>query len=490
MNSTLDLFGLSISCEYLIKKMNGKRKLNTLLKILTIVEKNTPGKPKGSPLMVRKAYKYEISNNTIIFPRNKIFGFLKNNFIDESDININLNYEEIRTLNKFIATAPLYSYQEDILQHVMKNIFNDKYNKTCYLQLDTGLGKTRLGCAFINEINKTTIIVVPTIAIGFQWIDECNELYPELNIGFYNNKNKFSPDNYDALVIVINTFYKKDILFISKFGFIIFDEAHEYHSSQFGKSLWLAQTEYVLGLSATPEERPDGLDLYVQLHLGKPIYAKDITSLSKHMFKCEVKAIQYYGNPEFTNTITTSNGTTSTILTINNIIQDTVRIQLIINEIKLLYENNHGVLIFSEYRNFLDILKQYLLVITDKITILDDINDNDIGILRGGIKKEDILKIKKENRKIVLTTYGFSRRGISLIDMTALVLTTPRRNGIKQIIGRIMRKGSDENITRKIIDIIDMRSILKTQYNEREKIYMSRNYPIVLEKKEWNNINF
>jgi hypothetical protein len=62
--------------------------------------------------------------------------------------------------------------------------------------------------------------------------------------------------------------------------------------------------------------------------------------------------------------------------------------------------------------------------------------------------------------------------------MTAIVLTTPRRNGSKQIIGRILRRGSDESIIREIVDIVDMRCNLHSQYYDRKKIYIEKGYDI------------
>ena len=70
--------------------------------------------------------------------------------------------------------------------------------------------------------------------------------------------------------------------------------------------------------------------------------------------------------------------------------------------------------------------------------------------------------------------------------MTALVLVTPRRNGMRQIIGRILRRGSDENIVRQIVDIVDVCTVLKGQFAERKKIYKERKYPLVKNAIKWD----
>lgn len=480
--------GLSIPyLDFLNKCNNDKNNLNKILKHFTVKEVYTKGKPKGLPLVIKRAYMF-IDNN-IIFPRIKLSKFIERKFID----NIIINYvNEPKKNKKHEILIPLYDYQKSILIYLLKNIFNEEniinHKSICYLQMDTGLGKTRIGCSLINNIGYSALIVVPTLSIGYQWIEECNEIYPDIKIKFYNNSLKDKPTAYnnEITIVTVNTFYKKNISFIEGYGIIIYDEAHEYYSNQFSKILWLAQSKIVLGLSATPLDRNNQLDKYVTLHLGDPIYAKDISQISNINFKVNVKCINYRGDPNYIETVTTKNGTISTILTINNISQDNSRIKLIIDETIRLYNDNHGIFIFAEYRNFLDIIKNNLLKTNIDINnIISIYNDEDISILRGGVSKEYFLKTKSKGSHIVLTTYGYSRRGISLINMTAMILATPRKSGIKQIIGRILRKGSDENIIREIVDIIDINSILKTQFKERYKIYLEKKYKIF-----FDNVNY
>lgn len=493
LEGIINSYGLSISYDKFLIKSGGKSNINKILKSLTIVEKAGFGKPKGSPLIIKKAYINQ--KGYIIFPRIKSHIFLKHGLIDS----ISIEYKnEPRTIDEHEITIPLYDYQEGIIEYLLSNQFSDesikKGNGICYLQMDTGLGKSRIGCALINKLRYPALIVVPTIAIGHQWIDEFYELYPSMTVGFYHNKDKLvvTPDKYDITIIVVNTLNKKDISFINGYGIIIFDEAHEYYTTCNGKILWLAQTKVVLGLSATPLERPDELDKYILLHLGQPVYAKDIVNVASVKFTGIVKCINYYGCSKYSETILTDRGTSSSILTIGNLIKDPYRIELIIKEIKKLYNENHGIFVFAEHRDFLDVLKTHLLEYDVRVEDDTEVNEIDTSIFRGGIHKSDIQRAKdlSKNRgsHIVLTTYGYSRRGISLTEMTAIIMTTPRRNGLKQIIGRILRRGSDETIIRKIVDIVDIRCNLRNQYFDRKKIYMEKNYPIEIVRVESDSI--
>jgi hypothetical protein len=97
-------------------------------------------------------------------------------------------------------------------------------------------------------------------------------------------------------------------------------------------------------------------------------------------------------------------------------------------------------------------------------------------VLRGGCASTTLREA--QDARIVLTTYGYSRRGVSLTNMTALVLATPRRNGMTQILGRITRRGSDETIVRQVVDIKDISTPLKGQSTDRRKAYKAKAWPI------------
>lgn len=503
---------MNLDCGILLpyEKNEKKTELKSFIKKLTIVEKNTCKKPKGVPLIKRHAV--QSFGSKFIVPRYQLKCMYDNKIIKVNNnavfiglhivskkYNINIDLinsikkyieyyvlsNKTRTLRLFKISIPLYDYQRDIVLYLLRNHFNNnsiiKCKNICYLQMQTGLGKTRVGCAVVSLLRTPALIVVPSIAIGDQWICECNEIYPFMSIKMYSNSKPIYPHDTDVVVIVVNTLYKKNIEFIDGYGAIIYDEAHEYHSKHFSKILWFAgNVKFTLGLSATPLERLDGLDRFVTLFLGEPIYANKITYISDQMFTCKVSKINYYGHDDYTEHVII-NGNVSSILTIGKLIKDRCRVNMIINEINRLVVDGHGIFVFAEHRKFLDDIKENLL-----ISDYEESDDPDIVILRGGCKENDLNKVKKGSH-IVLTTYGFSRRGLSLVDMTSIILASPRRNGLKQIVGRILRKGSDQSIVREIVDIVDCRSILKGQYNEREKVYTSRNYPITTKNVYSNN---
>ena len=355
-------------------------------------------------------------------------------------------------------------------------------------------------------------IVVPTKAIRLQWLEELAATYPGLRCAAYENgKAPAAPDKHDAVVGITNTVREKEAGFFAGYSTLLLDEAHELQSPKNLKILWLAQeVPNVMGLSATPDDRSDGLDQVVGKFLGPPIWAeKDIPAFSVAGvgFVGRVREVHYAGDPRFCETALTPAGTVSAVETVGALVQDPARLELVAAEVARLYYlhetaapaalgdlglgprpraaacaahaegglRTHGVLVFAEHREYLPALSA---AIAAKIPPQDLYVPELAGpvVLRGGASPDQLRAAQRA--RIVLTTYGYSRRGVSLVEMTAIVLATPRRNGLRQILGRITRRGSDESIVRLVVDIKDTRSVLKTQSRDRRLVYKEKNYPI------------
>jgi hypothetical protein len=55
-----------------------------------------------------------------------------------------------------------------------------------------------------------------------------------------------------------------------------------------------------------------------------------------------------------------------------------------------------------------------------------------------------------------------------------------------QVLGRILRRGSDESIVRQVVDIVDVRTGLKGQAADRRKVYRAKGYPISTVRVSWD----
>ena len=72
---------------------------------------------------------------------------------------------------------------------------------------------------------------------------------------------------------------------------------------------------------------------------------------------------------------------------------------------------------------------------------------------------------------ILITTFSYGSVGISIKEKTVLILFMSEMAKQKQCVGRILRKGYDDEKERTVIDIIDNRCWIKKQLTYRKRIY-------------------
>jgi len=108
---------------------------------------------------------------------------------------------------------------------------------------------------------------------------------------------------------------------------------------------------------------------------------------------------------------------------------------------------------------------------TYKKNYIDDYieSKSTLSILTGGAKGEQI-NTSAEKATMIFTTYGYMGTGKSIPKMDTILFVTPRRNGVEQVIGRVFRPGPNKN-ERWILDIIDWKINLKSQWYERLNVY-------------------
>lgn len=435
--------------------------------ILSVREKLPPNTPSSFQTQTRVLRLYKIlDSNTVII--GKSIGKL---LLDK----VSYDYYKVRKFGKFDMAEHMAEHQNIIVNHIIRTKFaTGSMTGEVLLQLDTGLGKTRVGLGLISKVGAVSGAVVPTKHIAQQWIDEIKQCAPHLKACIYSNTKNQSTDDYDVMIFVVNTARSKEPEFFQKFALILIDEVHELTTKTNKNVLWnVASCRFVCGLTATPELSGNGLLRFIEGHLGPTMYAKDIPGFDVNckVFKVQVNIMNYHGENEYLQPVLNTGGTVCSIATIEKIISDPKRVELTTDEISKLYDNGSNILVFAEHRKHLDALYEIL-----KKKYKEDEIEVEADVLKGGAKKETIERANK--MRIILTTYGYSRRGISYNHLNALVLATPRRTGLKQILGRILRYNSDESIQRYVVDIWDKCSVLKSQLYDRLKIYKERKYDI------------
>lgn len=513
-------YGIKLNEKNLLERLKGRKQLNKLLNRMTVKEKQQPGRPRTYG--TRRGWKR--MDHNIYLPKVKAEQLIKTKLVTEiKNSTQHEDYFANKSVTipdeKWVIARSFYEYQVVAAEYISDKMQAGAHSS--YIQMETGLGKTCFGIAVGSILAGPVFVIAPTDKIRKDWIAEFQTVFPNLVVNSYKNlpkklpkktkKIEFTAKNSDIVVGVVNTIAKKDEGFFDGYRLVIVDEAHEMHSPTKMDLLWLLQeAEHVLMMSATPEESTHGLDTVVYHFAGAPIYAeKDIPDfdVSSVNFRGRVREINYHGHPDHCEIALTEAGTINVMGTIGNILSDPHRLDLIVAETRQLYDLHntmspeqllefglgprpedvscdefpeggirmHSIFIFAELRSYLTTLKEALL----KDFKEDDIEIPELEesvILRGGASDEQCTNAK--HARIVLTTYGFSRRGVSLTNMSSLIEASPRRNGWRQILGRVIRRGSDQSIIRMIIDIKDKKSPLGNQSTTRRKAYKLKKYPI------------
>ncbi|NRA36433.1 MAG: DEAD/DEAH box helicase [Polyangiaceae bacterium] len=141
--------------------------------------------------------------------------------------------------------------------------------------LPTGAGKSHLAVMAIQDRQRSTLIVVPTLDLVHQWFELLKRSFA-VDIGVIGGgEYKLEPitvTTYDSAYIHMENLG-------NKFGFIIFDEAHHLPGEAYSFSALSCLAPYRLGLTATPE-RADGREEALLGLIGPISYRKEIGELA------------------------------------------------------------------------------------------------------------------------------------------------------------------------------------------------------------------
>lgn len=382
---------------------------------------------------------------------------------------------EFKFCDDELTGVKLTENQKVVLRYLDDNIYTQsnikKGTSSTILQMDPGYGKTYLAMGVIKNLKRKTLIIVPNTYMLRQWVETLTKSFPDNTIGCYYG---FKKSDGDIVVSIINSALKYPDY--DKCGLVIYDEVHMYCSNKFADIFFKAQAQCCLGLTATPENRIDKFDPVARWGLGDVVFAATIPgwNFNDVKFTTSVTRVLYEGHPDYTKIIESAAGIVSVPLMVNQIQDDPYRNNVIVAYAIHLYNMDRNVFVFSDRRNHLHTLAKLLddRRISYEAPELHCETQQLTGIheLMGGSTDTDIHNAKTSGR-IIMTTYQYSGTGVSINKMNAIILATPRRSNMTQILGRIYRLKSDQSINRNIVDIVDNRICLKSQYYSRKKTY-------------------
>ena len=136
-----------------------------------------------------------------------------------------------------------YQYQQQAIDAIIAR-------KKGTVVLPTGRGKTLVGIAFIERVQEPTLIIVPTLPLLVQWIDELKkaQITATAVSGTEKKFGRVTVTTYQSAILNLGI--------LKTYPIIIIDEVHHLYAPEFVRILdtVYATSGYIIGLTATAIE--------------------------------------------------------------------------------------------------------------------------------------------------------------------------------------------------------------------------------------------
>ena len=330
----------------------------------------------------------------------------------------------------------------------------DEVEDSCIINAWVSWGKTFTGLAIAGKLGQKTLVIVHTVPLRNQWAKEVEKVF-EITPGVIGS-GKFK---IDALIVIGNTqsLYRNIPKVRKEFGTIILDEMHHVSSPTFSKVIDSNYARYKIGLSGTIE-RKDGKHVVFRDYFGSNIIKppkENYMSPTIHIYHSDIRYMDGMKTP-WANKVTA-----------------------------LSYD--------EEYLHSVSMLAAYyakighkVLVVSDRVQFLRTCTElaGDKAIcITGEIPHEEreplMSKITSGEANILFGTQAIFSEGISLDDLSCLILGTPVNNEplLTQLIGRVIRQkeGKRDPI---VLDIHLKGNTARRQASNRMGYYIKQGYKI------------
>ncbi len=143
--------------------------------------------------------------------------------------------------------------------------------------LPTGAGKTAVAVNAMERLGRSTLVVVPTLALLKQWYSVLSDAFGgSATIGLlgggYHEITPLTVTTYDSAYIHAERYG-------NLFALVVYDEVHHLPAEKYAVIPQMLISPYTLGLTATPE-RPDGGHALLPELVGKVIYRRSAEDLA------------------------------------------------------------------------------------------------------------------------------------------------------------------------------------------------------------------
>lgn len=368
---------------------------------------------------------FKLLNETlesIIIPRGFIGRVLR--FCKEQQIDYILEDQRNKAeLINFKGSIALREYQLPAQQAATKKDFG-------IIVAPPGSGKTVLSMAIVKDKQQPALILVHRKQLADQWMERIESFLgiPKKDIGrIGQGKNRVGKHITVAMIQSMEKAFEstESLELMNAFGTVIIDECHHVPAETYQRVIGKLNSYYMYGLTATPFRKyNDGKLIFI--HLGEIIH--------------EVKApdVQNQTSTQIiirdTDLFVPFNTKTDKFETLFKIlIHDSVRNQLILNDVVSQLNAGKKVVIITERKEHITSLQQYLKQNYDTIALSGE--DSDLS------KKSKWAAINKGDFQALITTGQYFGEGTDIQNIECLFLVYPFafEGKLIQYIGRVQR---------------------------------------------------
>jgi superfamily II DNA or RNA helicase len=408
-----------------------------------------------STYRVEKYFKLiEDSGNVVSIPRgflDKLVGFLNDHGIGHS---VDHDYPSLGEVafKSCIELTPIQS-------EVVKSALNREQG---VIVAPSGAGKTIIGLELIARRKLPALILVHRKQIFDQWVDRIQEFLgiPKTQIGQYSGIKKRVGEQ--ITVSLLQSLGRKADLseWKNRFGTIIVDECHHIPASTYRHVLAKLNTHYLYGLTATPKRKHNDEKL-IYAYIGNVVAQMEGVDVPPPVPPPKSPVLEVVVR-ETALAVPFRFKTDLFELLAKTVCFDTARNNMIVHDIVEQAAGGKRVLLLSERKEHLEILRLHLKGRCEIIVVCGD------DSTRARVSK--FKQIADGHYQVILSTGQFFGEGVDVRGITCLILAFPFsfEGKLVQHIGRLRESGDQ----RLIIDYRDRKiPFLESQFKHRERYY-------------------
>jgi superfamily II DNA or RNA helicase len=326
----------------------------------------------------------------------------------------------------------------------------------------TGSGKTVMALYMIAKRKQPALIIVHTKELAAQWIDRIGTFIgiKSENVGFIGGGKKRIGEK--ITVALVQSLYKCADEVAENIGFLLVDECHRCPSRTFTEAVSCFDSQYMLGLSATPYRR-DQLSKLIFWHLGDKHHEVDKSQLieSGDVLPARVEF-------RTTNFETRYDPVSEYSKMLAELATDTERNIQIATDVAGEAAKNPGIcLILSDRKAHCENLQALLRY---RFKLPSELLTGDLDTAE---RKKVLERINQGHVHVLIATGQLIGEGFDCKDLTTLFLATPIKfsGRLLQYLGRVLRPSPGKKYAR-VFDYVDVKvDTLRKAASARQRVY-------------------